>query len=122
MKHFQDWPPGRKNWLSAGGLLGLAILTARLTRTPLATFLAAAPQLLRILQSFERMQAQSSTGLPDGRLTREEAALILGVSPQATPEDVRQAHRRLIQKNHPDRGGTDYLAAKINQARDILLQ
>lgn len=45
-----------KDWITAGGLLGLAIITARLTRTPLATLLAAAPQLLKILQNYERTQ------------------------------------------------------------------
>lgn len=111
----KDW---QKHWISAGGLLGLAIITARLTRTPLATLLAAAPQLLKILQSYERTQSNA----PHTQLTREEAALILGVSPTANEEQVRDAHRRLIQKNHPDRGGTDYLASKINQARDMLLK
>lgn len=120
MQKPKDWP---KHWISAGGLLGLAIVTARLTRTPLATLLAAAPQLLKILQSYERIQgADAPTGVATSTLTREEAALLLGVSPNATEEQVRDAHRRLIQKNHPDRGGTDYLAAKINQARDILLK
>jgi curved DNA-binding protein CbpA len=68
------------------------------------------------------MQAQSASGRSAGAPTREEAALILGVSIRATPAEVREAHRRLIQKNHPDRGGTDELAARINQARDLLLQ
>ncbi len=112
-----------KDWITAGGILGLAIVTARLTRTPLATLLSAAPQLLKILQSYERAQAETAGAAPStGQLTAEEAALILGVPVNATEEQVRESHRRLIQKNHPDRGGTDYLAAKINQARDTLLK
>jgi hypothetical protein len=54
-------------------------------------------------------------------LTVAEALAILGLQASATAEDITLAHRRLMQKFHPDRGGNDYLAAKINQARDVLL-
>ena len=109
-----------KDWITAGGLLGLAIIAAKATRTPLAVLLSAAPYLLRIMQSYERATSPASHVATN--LTTEEAALLLGVSTTATPEQIRDAHRRLIVKNHPDQGGTDYLASKINQARDILLK
>ncbi|MGI9284931.1 MAG: molecular chaperone DnaJ [Pseudomonadales bacterium] len=54
-------------------------------------------------------------------MTVAEALAILGLQDPVSAEDITLAHRRLIQKLHPDRGGNDYLAAKINEARDVLL-
>lgn len=113
----KTYAPGE--WLAAGGVLGLAIFLSRLTRMPLASLLTALPFLLGALRRAEEKQ-QVHPHQP--AMTREEAALILGISVQAPPDDIERAHRRLIQKNHPDLGGTDYLAAKINQARDVLLR
>lgn len=54
-------------------------------------------------------------------MTRDEALAVLGLADDATRDQVVDAHRKLMQKLHPDRGGNDYLAAKINQAKDLLL-
>jgi hypothetical protein len=67
----------------------------------------------------ERGQAPPAAS-PD--VTVEEAYAILGLAPGADAEAVKAAHHRLMKQLHPDHGGTDYLAAKLNRARDVLLR
>lgn len=57
-----------------------------------------------------------------GDMTVDEAYAILGLSTGATPEQIKEAHHRLMIKLHPDHGGSDYLATQINRARDMLLR
>ena len=65
---------------------------------------------------------QAGAAPASGDLTVDEAYAILGLARGATPAQIKEAHRRLMVKLHPDHGGSDYLATKINRARDLLLR
>lgn len=118
-------------------VLGIAVLTGRLSLLLaligalvvfLTRLLSVLPLLTQLLQALSRWQGgatanrsgwRSAKGADD--LSEEEARAILGVPPDADAETIRAAHRRLMQRVHPDRGGSDYLAARINAAKRRLL-
>ncbi len=66
--------------------------------------------------------AGGSAPTPSGVMTAEEAYRVLGLKPGASDADIKAAYRRLMAQLHPDHGGSDYLAAKVNLAKDFLLK
>ena len=94
---------------------------------------SADPQSAALLEAFldrnydsdwRSRDPSGSVGSPPGAqpMDRREAAEILGIEEDSSKDVIRQAHRKLIQRLHSDRGGTDYLASLVNQARDVLLE
>lgn len=69
----------------------------------------------------EGQESQAGSG-HRGNMTEAEALKVLGLEPGASEDDIVRAHRQLIQKLHPDRGGNDYLASQLNDAKACLLK
>jgi hypothetical protein len=133
----------RKNlifWSTAGVIIGTLVVLAATGRMhwlyalgcSIAAFMPRIISALRYLPLINRFRqqytqqksqqsGQQSARARSGKMTAEEAREILGLKPGASREEIIKAHKRMMQKVHPDRGGSDFLAAQINQAKDTLL-
>jgi len=84
------------------------------------------PFISRLYQQRGQQQAQqnqqgSQSANGKNSMSAEQAREVLGLKPDCNKDDIILAHRRMMQKVHPDRGGSDYLASQINTAKDVLL-
>lgn len=82
--------------------------------------------VMRAYLSARQIRAGSQTGAPSrdetsGPMSRAEALDILGLEEDADVAAIEEAYKQLIKKNHPDQGGTDWIAARLNEARAVLL-
>jgi DnaJ homolog subfamily C member 19 len=110
-------------WIAALGGLSLALMLILTGRGPVAlaalTFLG--PLVYQHLEPRLRSQSSRFRPKPKQTMSRAEAYEVLGLQPGASKQEIRQAHLRLMRAAHPDAGGSDWLASRINHARDILL-
>jgi DnaJ homolog subfamily C member 19 len=112
-------------WIVALGGLVLAALLFLTGRGP--TAIAALAMLGPLVWSWMgdggRGATKARPGAPraNGAMSRAEAYEVLGLKPGATAAEIKAAHLRLMRAAHPDSGGSDWLATRINQARDVLL-
>jgi hypothetical protein len=106
--------------LGAGGFL-LKLIGGRLIPV-LNAVMFFAPFFAPLLERWSSQYRTNPSTPATSEMSREEARKVLGVSATASEAEILEAYKRLMRKNHPDGGGTDYLAQKINQARDVLVK
>ena len=108
---------GRAHWLLAAATAALPLL-----KLLFGLALRAWPFLQTLRRKNQPPPQQQAGAGSSGELSQQEAFQLLGLQPGASRQAIIDAHKRLIQKLHPDRGGNDYLASKLNAARDLLLK
>ena len=129
-------------WSVIGGIIAILLVLAvtghlNIITAAIAGLVALLPRIIgaaRYLPFLSKLyQARQNTGQQQGpqgqqsnakrgqSMARDQAMEVLGLKEGFSREDVIAAHRRMMQKVHPDRGGSDYLASQINTAKDVLL-
>ena len=108
---------GRLPWIAA---LGAGLLPFLRRGVSLLRYI---PWLRQLFGAYQRSRSQQKTRRPPpGSMTRNEALEVLGLNGNPSRKEIIEAHRRLMQKVHPDRGGSNYLAQQLNEAKQILLK
>lgn len=113
------------DWRAGAGVLSVALSVGAIVSAMRGGYLFAGFLLLLagVLAGGTRLRVGSRPGpRASEALSESEARSILGVGPEAGPDEIRAAYRRLMALAHPDKGGTEGLAARLNAARDRLLK
>ncbi len=108
------------------GILVALMATGKISAVAaaLGTLLILAARLLQVWILYLNVKGKGGSSSPSRKtkMTKAEAYQILGLKPNASQEEIRKAYKDLMTKVHPDHGGNDYLAARLNEAKDILLK
>ncbi|MCY4343943.1 MAG: molecular chaperone DnaJ [Gammaproteobacteria bacterium] len=106
---------GRLHWLAATAAALLPFL-----RRSVGLMVRFFPILGRLLAAF-RQRRPGAAQPAAGAMTRQEALSVLGLKANATKQEVIEAHRRLMARNHPDKGGSTFIAQQLNEAKRVLI-
>ena len=111
---------GRLHWIAA---VGAAILPFLRRGFSLLRYLPIFRSLFGAYQQYGRKSGNGGgSAASGGDMSVDEAREVLGLEPNPTRDEIIEAHRRLMQKVHPDRGGSTYLAQQLNEAKRVLLK
>ena len=111
---------GRIHWL--GAVLASALAGMRFLLPIIFKSLPLLAPFLKRAQAEQGHSDANSNTVNSSDMSKDEALAILGLDNSASEEEIVMAHRRLIQKLHPDTGGNEYLATQLNLAKEVLLK